>query len=88
MQTIHLLIRGKVQGVFYRASAKKIATELSLNGWIRNKVNGDVEALVTGDPGQLKKFSDWCRQGPKNAVVTELVETQNDVIQFDSFSIK
>jgi len=87
MPTIHLLIKGKVQGVFYRAGAKKAAIELSVKGWVRNKDNGDVEALVTGTAVQLGKFVDWCRQGPKNALVTEVQETDCEEISFDSFSI-
>ena len=88
MPTLHLLISGKVQGVFYRASAKKTAIALSINGWVRNKDNGDVEVLVTGTQVQLKKFADWCRQGPAGALVTKMIETEQEETIFDSFSIR
>lgn len=88
MPTIHLIIQGKVQGVFYRASAKKIATPLFINGWIRNKEIGDVEAVVTGDLLQLKKFVEWCRVGPTGAEVTDLIETALEEIAFESFTIR
>lgn len=88
MPTIHLLIKGKVQGVFYRASAKKMAVTLSIKGWVRNKDNGDVELLATGTEIQVQKFIAWCRQGPAGAVVNELIETEQEEIIFDSFSIR
>ena len=87
MPTLHLLIKGKVQGVFYRASAKKTAVALGLTGWVRNKDNGDVEALITGAQIPLQKFVDWCRQGPAGAVVNELIKTEQEEMVFDSFSI-
>ena len=88
MPTLHLLIKGKVQGVFYRASAKKTAVALGITGWVRNKDNGDVEALITGAQIPLQKFVDWCRQGPAGATVDELIEMEQEEIKFDSFSIK
>ena len=88
MPTIHLLIKGKVQGVFYRASAKKAAIALAINGWVRNNNNGDVEMLITGKQVELKKFTDWCRKGPPGAEVSELIETAQGEIEFGSFSIR
>ena len=88
MPTIHLLIKGKVQGVFYRASAKKAAIALAINGWVRNNNNGDVEMLITGTQVELKKFTDWCRKGPPGAEVSELIETAQEEIEFGSFSIR
>ncbi len=46
--TVHLLIKGKVQGVFYRDTAKTTAKQLGVTGWVRNTPDGHVEALVTG----------------------------------------
>ena len=69
MPTIHLLIEGKVQGVFYRATAKQIATQLGLTGWIKNTKDGNVEATVSGDELQLQNFAKWCKQGPDKAEV-------------------
>jgi acylphosphatase len=69
MATVHLLISGKVQGVFYRATAKEKALALNLNGWIKNTTDGNVEAVVSGDEAAVKAFVDWCRQGPDRAEV-------------------
>lgn len=88
MPTIHLIIKGKVQGVAYRLNAKRAADSLSLKGWVKNKDNGDVEALVTGTILKLEEFIIWCKQGPKNAVVMEVIRTEQEEMHFESFAIK
>ncbi len=88
MQTVHLLINGKVQGVFYRATAKKMAEKIGITGWIKNTKDNQVEAIVTGDEDKVEKFIKWCRQGPHNAVVTGVVVNEKEAMHFDSFEIK
>ncbi len=56
MKTVHLIISGKVQGVFFRASAAKEASSLNLTGWVKN-ADGNVEAMVSGDDGQIDALS-------------------------------
>ena len=73
MPTIHLLIKGNVQGVFYRATAKKVADKLNLTGWIKNTKDGSVEAAVTGEKEMLEQFSNWCKKGPPRATVEEVI---------------
>lgn len=87
METVHLVIKGKVQGVFYRASAKDVATELNIKGWVKNMPDGNVEMLVSGDKDQLEKFIDWCRSGPKRAVVKEIIITSRDDSSLPGFFI-
>ncbi len=87
MKTIHLLIKGKVQGVFYRATAKKVAEQLGINGWIKNTKEGNVEVIVTGNEERLNEFLNWCKQGPKDAKVTEVVLTTKNPEAFNGFSI-
>jgi acylphosphatase len=82
-----ILIKGKVQGVFFRASAKKIAEELSLKGWIKNTRNGDVETIVTGNENAVMKFIEWCRKGPREADVKQVIVTELPVVSFQNFSI-
>ncbi len=88
MPTVHLLIKGKVQGVFYRASAKEVADGLGITGWIKNTANGDVEAMATGNAEQVRLFVAWCEQGPRKAVVEEVISTAQEEIVFDVFSVK
>ncbi len=87
MPTMHLLIKGDVQGVFYRATAKKIADKLNLTGWIKNTKEGDVEAMITGKENQLEEFIEWCRNGPEKAGVEDVIVTQEKETSFDDFEI-
>jgi acylphosphatase len=64
-----LLVTGKVQGVFYRNSAKQKADELGLSGWVRNEADGAVYIEVEGEGSVLEQFVVWCRRGPSRAVV-------------------
>ena len=87
MSTRYLLIKGRVQGVYYRASAKDIARKNGLTGWIRNTPDGHVEAIASGNEDQLELFINWCRQGPRGARVTEVDIQLVEDAEFDSFKI-
>lgn len=87
MPTVHLLIKGKVQGVFYRAHAKEMAKQLHITGWIKNTGEGDVEATVSGSEDALREFTQWCKRGPNKADVTHVIETKTEERSFDGFSI-
>jgi len=65
----HVIISGRVQGVFFRASTRDEARRLGLNGWVRNLPNGDVEALFEGDRQAVAQMLLWCHQGPPYAAV-------------------
>jgi len=87
MPTVHLLIKGRVQGVAYRASAKDKAFQLSLTGWIKNTTAGDVEAIVTGPDTAIQSFIAWCRQGPPAAEVQEVQVKPMPETVFSEFAI-
>lgn len=59
-----VLITGRVQGVFYRATAMEVAQSLDLHGWVRNLPDGGVEAVVEGAEYSVDEFIQWCRRGP------------------------
>lgn len=87
MATFHIYVSGKVQGVFYRASAKEQAINLGLTGWVRNTDDDAVEIMVCGEDNVLQQFIEWCGIGSKGARV-EHVETNsvgNEI--FDDFRI-
>ena len=65
----HLRIEGRVQGVFYRASLIDEARRLGLAGWVRNRRDGSVEAVVQGPPAAVQALIDWAHQGPPRAQV-------------------
>jgi len=87
MPTIHLLVKGKVQGVFFRASAKEKAVHLGISGWVRNTGEGHVEVLATGNEEQLAAFIDWCRKGPDKARVTDVDITEKPLEMIIGFRI-
>jgi acylphosphatase len=88
METVRLLIKGKVQGVFYRASARDRAVELGIKGWVKNTPEGNVEVVATGEKENLEKFIDWCRKGPPKALVIDVVITKSDEHYHESFHIQ
>ena len=83
-----LWVRGKVQGVYYRKSAKLKADELQLFGWIRNEADGSVYIEVEGNENALTQFTDWCRQGSANAIVEQVKIETGIVIDYQLFEIK
>ena len=68
-----LLIRGVVQGVGFHYSMLAQARLLGITGWVRNRRDGRVEAVVAGDPGQVEAMLAWSRIGPAGSSVDELV---------------
>ena len=73
MERLSLRIRGRVQGVSYRAHTRATATRLGLAGWVRNRHDGSVELVAEGPREQLQALLEWCREGPPLARV-EAVE--------------
>jgi acylphosphatase len=71
----HVSIRGRVQGVFFRADAADRARSLGLAGWIRNNPDGTVEAVFEGPRERVESIVRWCGRGPSGAVV-ESVDTE------------
>jgi acylphosphatase len=73
MESVRLRITGRVQGVGYRLWAIRMATSLGLRGWVRNRRDGSVEALVTGAPEQVAAMVEACRRGPYAARVADVI---------------
>lgn len=72
LASMHLYIEGRVQGVFYRASARDEARRLGLSGWVKNLPDGRVELLAEGPRDKLERLLAWCRQGPPAARVDDV----------------
>lgn len=87
MTTIHLLIKGEVQGVYFRASAKEQADRLGVSGWVRNTPEGNVEIVASGKEAALQQFIAWCRRGPARANVTDVISSAHAEMSFHEFSI-
>ncbi|MFN3398076.1 MAG: acylphosphatase [Sulfurimicrobium sp.] len=71
-----LRLHGRVQGVFYRESMCRKAAELGVTGWVRNRRDGTVEALVQGDEKAVQRMLEWARRGPEMAQVTDMTVEQ------------
>ena len=87
MVTVHLLISGKVQGVYFRVSAKEKADELVLTGWVRNTESGAVEAEASGPAERVKAFIDWCHRGPEDARVISVAVSSMPPKEFENFAV-
>ena len=70
--TKHLIIHGRVQGVGYRDGMRREAQRLGVGGWVRNRHDGTVEAVVHGWPDDVNAMLDWTRHGPPGARVTRM----------------
>jgi acylphosphatase len=65
-----VLVSGRVQGVFYRDTCRRVAQQHGVNGWVRNLPDGRVEAVFEGAPADVEHLVGWARRGPRLAVVT------------------
>ena len=74
-KTCHLRIRGRVQGVGFRMYLQREAQRHGVGGWVRNRTNGSVEAVVQGPDEAVRAVIEWARQGPPSARVTDLEVT-------------
>jgi acylphosphatase len=84
----HILAFGRVQGVFYRASAKKVADKIGICGCVKNLPDGSVELLVEGEKEKVEKMIDWCKKGPFLAKVNRIeVDWQDYVGDLKNFQI-
>jgi acylphosphatase len=70
--TAHVWVSGRVQGVWFRASARDEAMRRQVRGWIRNLPDDRVEAVFVGPEDQVRAMVDWCRSGPPSADVDEV----------------
>ncbi|NNV57088.1 acylphosphatase [Limnovirga soli] len=87
IKTVNITVYGKVQGVFYRASAKQMADNLGIQGWVKNTSQGNVAILATGDEFALQQFISWCKQGPSRALVTDVEINYCDTVLITGFTI-
>lgn len=76
----HALVFGRVQGVFYRASAQSEADRLGLAGWVRNRTSGTVELVAEGPGDAVAALLAWCRTGPPAARVERVEHTESEPV--------
>jgi acylphosphatase len=88
VKRVNIHVSGKVQGVFFRASAKARADELSIRGIVRNELNGSVYIEAEGEEEPLEAFIRWCHLGPDSADVKQCDVTTAPVAGYKDFSIR
>lgn len=84
----HLLISGRVQGVYYRAFTQNLAIKFGLNGWVKNLHDGRVEAVLEGQGELIEQAILACKRGPSGARVTEVDVTWASPLGLQGFEIR
>jgi acylphosphatase len=83
-----VIIEGRVQGVFFRHRTQETAFKLNVNGWVKNRRDGSVEAVFEGDKEKVDRIIQWCHHGPPEARVTKVHVLWEDYKgEFDDFSV-
>ncbi|MCO4293137.1 acylphosphatase [Solitalea sp. MAHUQ-68] len=88
MKNLRITVKGKVQGVYYRASAKEVAEQLGLYGFVENQKDGSVYIEAEGLNEQLYQLVEWCKQGPSKAVVEKVDILEGELKDFKTFEVR
>ncbi|MEK6973532.1 MAG: acylphosphatase [archaeon] len=89
IKRVHIIVSGRVQGVFFRAFAKQAADSLGLKGFVRNLQNGSVEAIAQGAEEKLNEFLKQLKKGPQASMVDSVTfEFENADKEFKDFAIR
>ena len=88
MTRVRVRIRGRVQGVLFRAEARARAASLGVAGWVRNADDGSVEAVFEGDDEQVESLLEWCRRGPSGALVEEVEAVREEPRGESGFQVR
>ena len=89
MKRAHIIVSGRVQGVFFRHNTNIIANKLGLKGYVRNTNDGNVEIAAEGPEDKLKELIAFCRKGPAGAWVDDIkVEYEEARNEFEGFSVR
>jgi len=87
-RSVHIRVEGSVQGVGYRAFVKRHAAAAQLSGWVRNRNDGSVEAVLQGAAEAVENMLDHCRRGPPGARVENVDIIGEGVGAYESFSVR
>ena len=77
IKRVHAVIYGKVQGIYFRAYAQAEGTKIGVKGWVRNRTDGTVEAVVEGEEAQVEQMVEWLKKGSPGAQILK-VETKEE----------
>lgn len=83
-----VVVHGRVQGVFFRDTARRMAQSRGLGGWVRNTPEGTVEAVFEGEPEAVESMVAWCGEGPRGALVERVEVTGEEPEGLTEFRIR
>jgi acylphosphatase len=87
-QIVHVIVRGRVQGVSFRAWTVREAERRAIDGWVRNRADGAVEAVLAGPPDAVQELIEACRGGPPAAIVTDVIALSHSEDPGSGFRIR
>ena len=82
-----VIVHGRVQGVFFRDTTRRMARSYGLGGWVRNTPDGTVEAVFEGSPDAVESMIRWCEEGPRGAFVERVEVTDEEPERLAEFRI-
>ena len=85
---VRVVVSGRVQGVFYRDTCRRLAAGAGLSGWVRNTASGGVEAWFEGDPRDVARLVAWCREGTPGARVSGVEVIPERPAGVDGFRVR
>ena len=88
MQCVHLIVSGKVQGVFFRDSTRRKAIELDLVGYAKNMYDGNVEVVAQGDEENINELIEFIKNNPGHSKIKEVKINYKELENFNEFEIK
>jgi acylphosphatase len=83
-----VVVRGRVQGVFFRDETRRRARSLGVAGWVANRRDGSVEAVFEGRRDAVESMVEWCRRGPSGARIDDVQTTWEDLRGEDGFAVR
>ena len=88
VECTRVIVSGRVQGVWFRESTRRMATETGVTGWVKNLPDGSVEALFEGPAEKVASAVDWCRKGPDRAFVASMEQFAEEPKGLTEFQIR
>ena len=82
-----VVVRGRVQGVFFRDTTRRLAAERGVAGWVRNRADGAVEAVFEGEPDAVRAMVEFAREGPRGAVVEDVESHSEEPEALSGFQV-
>lgn len=83
-----VVVRGFVQGVFFRDSLRRLAERRGVAGWVANRADGSVEAVLEGPASTVDELVEWMREGPRGARVDELESSREEPEGMTGFAVR